>query len=67
MNLACLAGFDDDSDLRALLRRDQMMMHCATGDQRANCDARRTHCAVRQHDKGVAVDDGLLGIGAESI
>ncbi len=51
MHFARFAGFEDDADLRALLRAHQVMMHGARRQQRADRHAIAPNRAVGENDQ----------------
>ena len=67
VDLAGFARFEDDAHAGALLRADQVMMHGAAGQQRADGDAVRTDLAVREDDEAVAFEDGVGDFTADAV
>src|SRR5690606_11543858 len=67
VHLARLAGLDEDADARALRARDEMVVHGAAREQRADGDPVGADVAVRQHDEAIAVVDRPLGLGAYAV
>ncbi len=67
VNLARLAGFDDDAESRSFRAADEMMMHGAASEQRADRNAIYPGLTVRQNDDTVTLVDRLLGFGADPI
>ena len=66
MDLARLRGLEHQRDARALDLADQVVVHRAAGEQRADRHPVGPHRAIRQHRDLVAVGDRLLGFGADA-